>query len=177
MLGLREAGARYQDRADAVERAIVHLCWDEASGTFFDRALPGHLPLTVNTISSLFPLILERLPRDKLDRLVEEHLLNEDRFWLPCPLPSVSRREAQFNPCGRWLLWRGPTWMNTNWFLAQGLRKHGYSDVAAELASRSVELVERSGFREYYNPLTGKGMGQRDFGWSTLVTDMMQQVK
>ena len=34
------------------------------------------------------------------------------------------------------------------------------------------KLVEKSGFREFYNPHTGAGAGAEDFGWSTLVTLM-----
>ena len=29
-----------------------------------------------------------------------------------------------------------------------------------------------SGFREYYHPYTGEGLGARDFGWTTLILDM-----
>ena len=36
------------------------------------------------------------------------------------------------------------------------------------------ELIEKSGFREYYNPNTGKGYGAMDFTWSGLVVDMMK---
>ena len=32
-----------------------------------------------------------------------------------------------------------------------------------------VEAVRRRGFREYYHPHTGAGIGAHGFGWSTLV--------
>lgn len=37
----------------------------------------------------------------------------------------------------------------------------------------SAHLVLKSGYREFYNPLTGKGYGERNFGWSTLLVDML----
>ena len=40
------------------------------------------------------------------------------------------------------------------------------------VASR-IELVERHGFREYYNPLNGEGLAARRFGWSTLLIDLL----
>ena len=44
--------------------------------------------------------------------------------------------------------------------------------LAALMSDRgSVVAVERHGFREYYNPLTGHGLGARDFSWSTLLVD------
>jgi hypothetical protein len=33
-------------------------------------------------------------------------------------------------------------------------------------------LVEKSGFREYYDPVTGEGHGAREFTWSGLLVDM-----
>ncbi len=34
-------------------------------------------------------------------------------------------------------------------------------------------MVERSGFREYFNPFTAEGYGSRDHAWSTIVLDMI----
>jgi hypothetical protein len=33
--------------------------------------------------------------------------------------------------------------------------------------------MEREGFREYYESHSGRGMGARDFGWSTLIAEML----
>jgi hypothetical protein len=37
-----------------------------------------------------------------------------------------------------------------------------------------VELIENSGFREYYNPHTGEGAGAPDFGWSAIALEMIE---
>ncbi len=126
----------------------------------------------VATVASLMPLILPNLPKRIVRRLLEEHLLNEQEFWPRFPVPSVAMNEPTFLP-GRGPLWRGGAWINTNWWLVSGLRKHGYEDAAGELVQRTVEMVTRSGFREYYNPFTGAGYGARGFAWSTLVTDLI----
>lgn len=36
-----------------------------------------------------------------------------------------------------------------------------------------VSAVERCGFREYYNPPAGRGLGARGFGYATLVVDLL----
>ena len=51
-------------------------------------------------------------------------------------------------------------------------RRHGLPLLADEIVSKSHELIENGGFREYYNPYTGEPYGARDFGWSTIVLDM-----
>jgi hypothetical protein len=65
--------------------------------------------------------------------------------------------------------------MNTNWYLTRGLRRHGRADLARVIEDRSAQLVERAGFREYYDPLTGEGHGARDFSWTALVLDMLDR--
>jgi glycogen debranching enzyme len=69
--------------------------------------------------------------------------------------------------------WRGPSWMNTAWLLLPALRRHGYAAEAERVLAGLLTLVDRHGFREYYNPLTGDGLAARRFGWSTLLVDLL----
>ena len=69
--------------------------------------------------------------------------------------------------------WRGPTWVNAAWLIWLGLVRLGYPQ-ADELAFRVAAAVEGEGLREYYDPITGAGMGARDFAWSTLVLELAQ---
>jgi hypothetical protein len=71
------------------------------------------------------------------------------------------------------LVWRGPTWINANWYIARGLRRHGRPDLARHIEDRSASLVEGDGFREYYDPQTGQGFGARDFSWTALALDLL----
>lgn len=166
----------FAQRAGQTEAALLSKCWDEATGAFYDLVGQAEVPARVLTVTSLFPLILETLPAPVAERLIREHLLAADEFWLPYPVPSVARREPSFDATlDHGLIWRGPTWLNTNWFLVHGLRQHGRADLARPIAARSLELAARAGFRECYNPYTGAGLGAEDFAWSTLVVDMMTE--
>ena len=73
------------------------------------------------------------------------------------------------------LLWRGPTWLATNWFVIKGLQKHGYKKLAKEAVDKMTEMIDREGFREYYNPETGEGYRRQNFGWSTLILDLLEE--
>ena len=57
-------------------------------------------------------------------------------------------------------------WIILNWLLADGLRRYGFDELAALLRRDSLELMPRSGFREYYDPRDGAGCGSTDFSWS-----------
>ena len=175
LLAGREDNGEFLAQADRTVEALISKCWDEEAGAFFDLSGVAERPARVVTISSLFPLILADLPREIVRRLVEGLLTSPDHFWLPYPVPSVSASEPKFMPGNpRGFIWRGPTWMNSNWFLAHALVRQGYPDLARQIVEKSHHLIETGGFREYYNPYTGEPYGAQDFGWSTIVLDMPQ---
>ncbi len=173
--GIGDADAAEFDRlAERVEHALVAKCYDERRGIFFDRCGMNEVPSAVITFTSLFPLILDHLDSAIAERVVNEHLHNPAEFWLPYPIPSVAANEPSFDPEAKTgLLWRGSTWVNVNWFLVPGLRRHGFDEWADELVARTLEMVRRGGIREYYSPYTGTGYGAPDFGWTTLILDFM----
>ena len=162
----------FNREADRTLDALVTKCWDEEAGAFFDLSGVDEKPLKTVTISSLMPLILNDLPRHMVETLVERWVRRPEHFWTPYPLPSVPASDPKFmpgNPGG--FIWRGPSWINTNYFLSHSLRGHGYPELSEPLVEKSKECIAKSGFREYYNPYTAEGLGARDFGWSTLILD------
>lgn len=40
-------------------------------------------------------------------------------------------------------MWRGPTWINMNYLVVQGLRRHGQVEPARRLARQTIDLVGR----------------------------------
>jgi hypothetical protein len=161
--------------AERVTAALVERSWDGESGLFFNLVGRSERRMTRPTIISLMPILLPDLPAEIAERLVDA-LTDEARFWTPWPVASVARNHETFlrdsHIWGIRLIWRGPCSLNTNWFLVEGLRRHGRDDVAAELASRSRRLVERGGFNEFFDPIDGRPVGAKNFGWSTLAVDL-----
>jgi hypothetical protein len=161
-------------RARRVEQALLERCLDDASGLFFDLAGPRERPVRVSTWSALAPLVLDGLPADVRLRLVEEHLLHPRRYAAPVGIPSVSMEEPAFNPrWDRFRCWRGPSWMNTAWLLVPALRELGHDGEADRIVGSLTAAAARDGFREYYDPRSGRGLGARGFGWSTLLVDLL----
>jgi len=160
-------------RARRTATALVDKCYDRDAGLFFDLAGKEEEMLRTNSISSLMPLLLPDLPPPIAATLVA-HIEDPREYAAPFPVPSVAMSARSFSagPVGK-LVWRGPSWMNTNWYLSRGLRRHGRPDLAAVVEDRSARLVEEHGFREYYNPRTGEGAGAHDFSWTALALDML----
>jgi len=154
---------------------IVARLYDEDSGLFWPIARPAITSRPPLTWAALSPLALPDLPEHIGRRLVEEHLLDPERFWLPFPVPSVSAADPTFSvhdtAFGIRRYWRGPTWINAAWLVWLGMVRLGYDEEAGELARRLADLVGASGLREYYDPHTGAGMGTMSFAWSTLALE------
>jgi hypothetical protein len=175
----------------SITPALVARLWDERSGLFLDTARGevaklddtdpsgGDRRIRVSTWSALAPLALPDLPEEIGRRLVEEHLLDPRKYWLPYPPTSVSAQEPSFEP-RRWkaplrrLYWRGPTWINSAWLIWIGLLRAGYEPEALEMTSRLAGAVARERLREFYEPHTGEGLGARDFGWSSLIAELVE---
>jgi glycogen debranching enzyme len=168
------AAGEMRARAARTTEGLLAKCYDAEAGLFFDLAGRREERLRVNTVSSLMPLLLPELPRPVADRLIV-HLGDPREYAAPFPVPSVAMDQPSYAPgvVGTKLVWRGPTWMNTNWYLARGLRRHGRPELARRIEDRSGALVEGSGFREYYHPSTGEGNGARDFSWTALALDLL----
>lgn len=98
----------------------------------------------LNLVAQLFAKILTQKGAKKL---VDKHLLNPKDFW------------------------RGPVWIATNWFIYKGLKNYGFDDIAKQIKESSIAVIEKSGFREYFDPITGEGLGAKDFTWGGLVLD------
>lgn len=126
-----------------------------------------------------FPLAAGLYSQQEAAFVVKSHLLNKDSFWLPHGVPTTAKDDPAFSAdepsWGQpWQHphWRGPIWMSVHWFIYQGLKRYGFNREATELREKSLRLVENSGFKEYFHPLTGAGQGASNFTWGGLVIDM-----
>jgi hypothetical protein len=163
----------------SITNALIERCYDERSGLFQPDARPKpkqHQPVTW---ASLAPLALPDLPDQIARRLIEEHLLDPKRFWFPAGTTTVAADEKTFQRGDKGFLgihryWRGPVWVNASWLLWLGLKRLGYTEEADELVTRIVTTINAQGLREYYDPVSGAGLGQSDFSWSSLVLELVR---
>ena len=157
--------------AKAVHHALVTRLWDDERGVFVARDARSGTRATAATIAGFVPLLDPWLPADLTERLTG--LLRSPRFigGSRFPVPSNDLRAPTFD---RRRYWRGPVWVNTNWLVWTGALRAGRADVAATIRDATLGLLVRAGFREYFDPLDGSGLGAHDFSWSAaLALDML----
>jgi mannosylglycerate hydrolase MGH1-like protein len=178
-VGETELEEKYSNQAQKVEQAISQSLWDEDDGFFYCRKAYSHNLSKIKTVAGLSPLILDTLTDEKRRKLIE-HLLNPNEFWTPYPIPSTAVNEKGFTTTSK-LLWRGPSWVSTNWYIWKGLLKKSDNQsqsTANEISEKTLLMIEKEGFREFYDPFTSKGHGANGLGWSALIYLMIKnQIK
>jgi hypothetical protein len=176
--GQTELAGWAEAKAAQALQSLLERAWDPGRGLFFNLVGSAETRAEAKTIQCLLPLLIEDLPAEVAERLLA-HLTDPHEFWPAYPVPSVALDEPSYTDDshlrGLRLIWRGPCSMNTNWFLHQGLLRHGEAGYASQLAERSQELVDRGGFNEFYDARSGRPVGAKRFGWATLAADMQSE--
>jgi glycogen debranching enzyme len=137
--------------------AGLESLWDADAGRYCFHDARSDQRETPDVLAAYTPLMLEGPHQQVLQEGLKSYL---DTPW---PLPSVSPRSEAFDSrC----YWRGPTWINMNWLLAPYL--------PTDIRQSTIKLVEQQGFREYYDPTSGEGLGAKEFTWTAaLVLDWL----
>ncbi|WP_343716747.1 hypothetical protein [Inquilinus sp.] len=148
------AGVAEVDRMIARTRAALEACWDKTGGLYHSRdaatgqavgqpGIGGFLPLYAD------PMLAARHPQltAGLERWLDQAAV---------AVPSAEPGRPGFDPRRPW---RGAVSLAHNWLLHDGLRRAGRQDLTNRIRRDSMAVVKRSGFREYFDPITGEGLG------------------
>jgi len=142
----------------------------ENDGLFYDYDLVVNEWIVKRTISSLAPMY-SGLISDQEAKALVKWISDADFCAEYDTIASTDEKESYFKPV---TYWRGPIWINTNWALWLGLLRYGYNERAERIRQGVFNLVKNQGFREYYDPTTGVGLGGKNFSWTAaLVIDMI----
>ncbi|MBW7884244.1 MAG: hypothetical protein H3C34_16695 [Caldilineaceae bacterium] len=163
-IGLKEEAKGWSDKAAQLAQQMIDRLWDPEAGIFW--AYHKDKRVNVRTPFNLFPLISGRLPEPIAKRLLA-HLIDPKQFWTHHPVPTVACDDPKYDPVQ---MWRGPTWVNINYLLMEGLERIGQYEIASELRRRTLDMmVCGDDFYEYYHPQTGDipPKAAPIFGWSS----------
>jgi glycogen debranching enzyme len=166
-LGKEPEARSWRQRAAVVQNAVQRKMF--LNGSPYDLEGPDERPVIQESAAQYVTLFGGCITASQAVRLVER--LRQPAHWPIYPVPTTPTSSKAFVP-DRY--WRGNVWLNVNWLIYRGLRRYGYYRLATQLAERSLALVERTGFWEYYHPLTGQGLGSTPYSWSAIVLDLLR---
>ncbi len=170
---LGEDPTPFEEWAEQTAAAMNRKLWNEERGLYLDVDLATGQHIASSTSASFLPLFAGIPDGPRATRMYD--YLNSPAF---CQLaettyavPSYDRQSPAFQP-DRY--WRGPVWININWLLYHGLRRYDRHEYAQRIRQSVLDLVQKHGFYEYYNPLSGEGHGTPRFSWTAaLLLDLL----
>ena len=165
-LGLDDEAADWRMRSIILKDRMIEHLWDEKAGVF--QFLHENKAVPVLTRFNLFPLWTGILP-DRIRERLLKHLRDPNEFWGTYCLPTVAYNDPHFDEN---TMWRGPVWVNINYFMIEALQKNGELELARELRKKTLQLIqEQGGMYEYYNARSGEPpvKAARVFGWTAAV--------
>ena len=164
-LGRRSDAQLWEQRgAQLLARLLDHL-W---RGDRFVALRSGdHAgPAAGDSLFLYLPLLLGRRLPERVRTALIAGLLRPGRFLTEHGLATESPQSPLYVPDG---YWRGPIWAPSTMLLVDGLAACGELDAARDIARRFCRMAARSGMAENYNALTGAGLRDRAYTWTSSV--------
>jgi glycogen debranching enzyme len=164
VLGRTQESKAWKAEADALLDRLLAHSW---RGDRFVAPRSGdHTTYESDTLFHFLPIVLgQRLPVEVRQKLIAG-LKEEGRFLTVHGLATESVRSPLYESDG---YWRGPIWAPSTMLLIDGLATSGEMAFAREVARRFCDMAVRSGMAENYDALTGEGLRDRAYTWTSSV--------
>ena len=141
------------------EKNILKL-YDKEKGTFFSKDIKNKKKIIIPSITNYFVLFADLNNISINNRLIKnlkKHNDKEKYFFSSIKSNHKTFEEKRY--------WRGPVWINCNWFIYKGL-KNKDNLFSNKVKSKTMQIIEKKGFFEYFSCKNGKPMGAKNFSWS-----------
>ncbi len=150
----------HRERARQLTSSL-NVLFDEGMKIYVPRDVVADRKLPYAGISGLIPLVLPGNIHEKALLAT----LRGPRFRLGevAMVPSFDLTGPDFDAAR---YWRGPSWFNTAWLIAQGLHRAGAHQEAVRLSRQVTALAVDANYPEYVDPLNGEPHGSRFFSWT-----------
>jgi glycogen debranching enzyme len=146
--------------------------WDGYHKQYFSRNFITHKLIKEPSIATLLPLYAGTISKDRAAELVDM-LHDKKLFDTKYPVSSVPIESEFYHELG---YWQGPSWINTNWLIVDGLKRYGFDDEAEMIKTQSIKMVTEHGPYEYFSAKNGDPAGAKNFSWSAaLIIDFLAE--
>lgn len=157
-LGLKDDSVKWDKKSADLSVLINEKMWDSEKCRYGDTNSITKKVSEVLSPASFMPLFIEIASAEQAECM---RLIAENNFDKKMPTVSFDNPEYSND------YWRGPTWLNTAYFAAKGLKNYGF-DVADDIRESILDMCfnEKTGIYENYDSLSGKGLCCDHFSWS-----------
>ncbi|WP_077325304.1 amylo-alpha-1,6-glucosidase [Virgibacillus siamensis] len=163
ILDLEEEKESWEELSEFTFQKMITYFWN---GEQFTARYFGEEIVEGDSLLLYMPIILgKQLPLNIRTKLING-LKKELRFKTKYGLATESISSSYYIPDG---YWRGPIWAPSTMLLIDGLTASGEKDFAQELARKFCEMANQNGMAENFNALTGEGLRDPAFTWTSSV--------
>ena len=150
----------------------IEKLYNEKKGIFTNYDVKNKKKIVVPSITNYFILFAD-LKNKSINKKIIKNLKNHSqnqKYLFSSIKPNYKKFEEQ-------RYWRGPVWINCNWIIYQGLKNKDMK-FANKIKEKTINLIKKSGFYEYYSFKTGKAFGASNFSWTaSLFLDLVMEKK
>lgn len=179
--GVAETAEQLDLRAQQLADEMMRLMWSERHHLFVGHDHVAGAQLDVATLGGIIAAASRTMIARGVGAAVADAHLQPDtsRFWGPAGVAFNPLNGLEIDP--KALLWRGDViWGATQFWAHLVLSRLGRAEPARLALSQMVDLIARSGFREFYSAATGQGYGAGEtegFTWPALILEMSAQAE
>jgi glycogen debranching enzyme len=163
--------------ADRLGRKSESQMWKEKSHTLLDKLLKHslkndkllalqsgtHKPISSQSLLLFVPILLaKRLPEKVLENLIKG--LKENDMITDYGLATESIKSPYYESDG---YWRGPIWAPSTTLIVDGLKELEKEALVKDIVLKFANMCSKSGFAENYDALTGEGLRDRAYTWTS----------
>jgi len=138
----------------------IQKLYNEKRGVFTNYDIRNKKKIIVPSITNYFILFAD-LKNQTINKKIIKNLKNHNetkKYIFSSIKPNHKKFEEK-------RYWRGPVWINCNWIIYQGL-KNKDKKFANKIKEKTINLIKKNGFFEYYSFKTGKAFGASNFSWT-----------
>ncbi len=160
-LGREGDATAWRDRSEALLRTFLDHSWH--GGVFVARKSGSHAydPHPESLLSCMPIVAGDSLPADLVDALVRRI---ETGFVTPHGVATESPASRRYLSDG---YWRGPVWAPSTLLVVDGLVRSGRPELARRIALAFCDTVAASGAYENFDALTGRGLCDMGYTWTS----------
>ncbi len=185
----------WREKAKEIQKKFIEYLWDEENKYCFQRDKHNQKieVLTQENIKCMYSGIFTQ---NMADAFIKKHLLNENEFWTPYPLPSIAANEMYFHVnsecsnCAKELKkmgtaghdiddnsWSGPSHGLNYQRSIQAMINYNHHAENIMIGKKLIELIKKTNvFVQQYNPYTAEISKAADDGYGPTTLAFLEYV-
>lgn len=151
----------WREKSDRLLNTLLAQLWTD--NRFIAKHASSQETVANSSLQYCLPILLgQRLPETVRKTLCKTITTFLTPYGLATELPSSPNYQANG-------YWRGPIWAPSTYLIVRGLEACGEEDLAHDISTRFCNTCKESGFAENFDALTGEGLRDKAYTWTSSV--------